>query len=59
MFIVISSCLAFPMMVLQSYKIYIDEIHKKLNNGLNQKVTSKVPTIRYKYRRQFMLTTAV
>ena len=41
MFIVISSCLMYPMMVIQSYKIYTDKIHKKLNNGLNQKVNEQ------------------
>ena len=40
MFIVLSFiCLPYPIMVIQSYMIYRDKIHKKnLNNVLNQNV---------------------
>ena len=41
MFIVIRSCLMYSVMVIQSYIIYTDKIHKKLNNGLNQKVNEQ------------------
>ena len=41
MLIVIRSSLMYPIMVIQSYIIYRDKIHKKLNNGLNQKVNKQ------------------
>ena len=63
MFIVLSSWLLYPIMVIQSYITFRDKIHtkKNMNNVLSQNVnvTKKVLNIRYKYHRQFMLTAAV
>ena len=56
MFVVLSSCLLYLIIVLQSY-YYIEINYTKKNlNVLNHDKTSKVCNIRHKYRSQFMLT---
>ena len=59
----LSSFLLYSIMVIQSYIIHRDKIHKKLGYCFELKCyrakTSKGRNIRDKYRRQFMLTAAV
>ena len=58
-----SSCLLYMcsiIMVIQSYKMFRHKIHKKLELSFGSKCerdkTRKVRSIRYKYRREFLLT---
>ena len=63
MIIVPLSLFLHPIMVIQSYIIHRDKIHKKLRYCFELKCyrakTSKGRNIRDKYRRQFMLPAAV